>query len=368
MRRPRSSTRPIASIPLGVPAAEMRRLCAWAFQFGLDLAEIARELNLPPSTFTERSTRDVSLADYFRVLERLQIASHDESWGLSKRPLLLGSTELVLSNLAHCGSLLDAMRAIAHTYNLLHGGLYNRIEQRKNRIVYIIDDRRFPYTRRTDHAYVRFMMECVLIYLHGLLCLISGDRLEGCLRGVVTKSAQFDQHDYLKFWPVPIRWRGPYYALSYDESIAGAAVEYTGPTPSAPRIYRRILDLIEHRQNVTSRLRSLTERVLQAFDESVYDQAAIARRLGVSVATLRRRLEEERQPPFRTLQMRALNRSARTLLRNRHHTDDIAERLGFSDARSFVRAFKRWNGVTPAHFARTAHQPLPTRTPALRSD
>jgi len=61
MRRPRSSTRPIASIPLGVPAAEMRRLCAWAFQFGLDLAEIARELNLPPSTFTERSTHTSGL-------------------------------------------------------------------------------------------------------------------------------------------------------------------------------------------------------------------------------------------------------------------------------------------------------------------
>ncbi len=335
----------------------MRRLYAWATKFGLDVGEIAGELNLPLATFQGRGAGEVGLADYFRVLERLQIASHDESWGLSRRPLLLGSTELVLSNLAHCATILDAMRAVANTYNLLHGGQYNRVDERPERIVYVIDDRRFPYTRHTDHAYVRFMMECVLIYLHGLLSLISGEQLEGALRGVVTKSAQFDRHEYLKFWPVPIRWHAPYYALSYDESAARAPVKYDGPTPSAPRIYRRILDLIEQRQSAALRTRSLTERILEAFDENVFDQNRVSQRLGISVATLRRRLELERQPPFRTLRARALDRAARSMLRNRYHPEDVAERLGFSDTRSFVRAFKRWNGMTPSHYARTAHQP-----------
>ena len=346
----------VATSPLCVPAAEMRRLCAWATKFGVDLHEVARELNMPLATFQGRGTGEVGLADYFRVLERLQIASHDESWGLSRRPLLLGSTELVLSNLAHCATILDAMRAVANTYNLLHGGQYNRVERRQERIVYLIDDRRFPYTRQTDHAYVRFMMECVLIYLHGLLSLISGERLEGALRGVVTKSAQFDRHEYLKFWRVPIRWHAPYYALSYDESAARAPVNYEGPTPSAPRIYRRILDLIEQRQSAALRTRSLTERILEAFDDNVFEQHRVGQRLGVSVATLRRRLEQERQPPFRTLRARALDRAARSMLRNGYHPRDVAERLGFSDTRSFVRAFKRWNSMTPSHYARTACQ------------
>jgi len=63
MSRQRSSARPSDSIPLCVPAAEMRRQCAWAVKFGVDLAEIARALNLSPSAFTERGTRDVNLAD-----------------------------------------------------------------------------------------------------------------------------------------------------------------------------------------------------------------------------------------------------------------------------------------------------------------
>ena len=110
------------------------------------------------------------------------------------------------------------------------------------------------------------------------------------------------------------------------------------------------------RQSAAPRTRSLTERILEAFDDNVFEQHRVGQRLGVSVATLRRRLDQERQPPFRTLRARALDRAARSMLRNGYHPRDVAERLGFSDTRSFVRAFKRWNSMTPSHYARTACQ------------
>jgi len=122
--------------------------------------------------------------------------------------------------------------------------------------------------------------------------------------------------------------------------------------PSSQAIYRKIIDLIEHNQTVGLRHRSARERVVDAFEDNVFTQQAVAKRLGLSVATLRRRLEMEGSPSFRALNERALKRAARSLLEQRHHPSDVAEELGFSDLRSFARAFKRWIGVTPTAYAR----------------
>src|SRR5260370_14660972 len=130
-------------------------------------------------------------------------------------------------------------------------------------------------------------------------------------------------------------------------------MERGGTVPSSQAIYRKIIDLIERNQSVGGlRRRSVRERVIDALEDNVYRQPAVARRLGLSVATLRRRLEMEGSPSFRVLNERALKRAARSLLEQRYHPSDVAEELGFSDLRSFARAFKRWIGVTPAAYAK----------------
>src|SRR5262249_14461457 len=144
----------------------------------------------------------ISLADYFRILERLSVAVHDETCGLSTRRLLPGATGLVLSNLSSCKNLFEAMKAVANAYNLLHGGSYNRVERRDDYLVYIIDDSTFPYALPADSAQVCFTMECVLIFLHGMLSLISSANVHELLRKVQTKRAQPTGPGYMDFWPV----------------------------------------------------------------------------------------------------------------------------------------------------------------------
>lgn len=73
----------------------------------------------------------------------------------------------------------------------------------------------------------------------------------------------------------------------------------------------------------------------------------IALHLGVSEATLRRRLREE-ATSYQVLKEQSQRRLAEYHLR---HTDrpvaEIAQRLGFSNAASLRRAFHRWTGTTP---------------------
>ncbi|MDR3511685.1 MAG: helix-turn-helix domain-containing protein [Caulobacteraceae bacterium] len=77
-------------------------------------------------------------------------------------------------------------------------------------------------------------------------------------------------------------------------------------------------------------------------------------RLGLSVATLRRRLTEE-GADFRGLRAEAMAAYASARLMQTPHIAQGGEELGFSDPRAFTRAFKAWTGHTPSDWRR--HRP-----------
>jgi len=357
---------------LDVPLKVVRPLLHASAKSGLSPSHIERELELPTRILTGSRAAALDLADYFRILERLTVSAHDETWGLSARPLLPGATGLVLSSLSSCTTLLEAAKAVARAYNLLHGGTYNRVELHENRLTYIIDDRGFPYAPHVDPSQVRFTMASVLMFLHGLLVLIAGDALHERLIKVHIKGTRLSaSHGYLRFWSVPIRWKSNTYALDYDAQTSSLPIARMGAVPSPRAIYRKMQDLIQRNPDVGFRVRSMRDQVLEAFEDHVFDQGAVARRLGLSVATLRRRLRTENSASFRALSEHVRERAAKLLLGQHHHPNDVAEELGFSDLRSFARAFKRWTGTTPAAHARRVMTILPKhsrrvcRTPVL---
>jgi AraC-like DNA-binding protein len=80
----------------------------------------------------------------------------------------------------------------------------------------------------------------------------------------------------------------------------------------------------------------------------------VARRLGMSARTLKRHLALE-NTSFSALRETWLRERATLLLRQSTlHLEAIAERLGYSDAANFTRAFVRWFGVTPGVWRREA--------------
>ncbi len=91
----------------------------------------------------------------------------------------------------------------------------------------------------------------------------------------------------------------------------------------------------------------------------------IARRLQVSVRSVERNLKKEGLQ-FRDLAQRVLMVRARDLLDEPGATvAQVAERLGFSDAANFSRAFRRCTGRSPMHDQRSAvESPLPAEDSA----
>jgi AraC-like DNA-binding protein len=79
---------------------------------------------------------------------------------------------------------------------------------------------------------------------------------------------------------------------------------------------------------------------------------AIAADLGIGTRTLQRRLRDEGQRFADVLGRVRYRLAIRYLEEPGANVESVSEKLGFSDRRSFTRAFARWSGVTPSVFLR----------------
>jgi AraC-like DNA-binding protein len=80
------------------------------------------------------------------------------------------------------------------------------------------------------------------------------------------------------------------------------------------------------------------------------DVLAVARELGISGRTLQRRISEE-GTSFQRLLLEARQELARQyLLLASIEINEVAYLLGYEDPNSFYRAFRTWEGTTPAHW------------------
>ncbi len=296
------------------------------------------------------STDCIRLSDHFRLLKRLSVMGGDETCHLSLRPLAAGTTDFVVETLSGALNFADAMRRVAKAYNLLHGGSYNRVERRRDRLVYLINDRDFPYAFDVSSGQAHGVMEGVLIFLHAILCCAVGENLSKSLRTVRSRRPQRVQPDgLLAFWGTRVRCNAQDYALEYDLSVEGMAIrDDVADLTRVGTTYDRVIQMIAAREQSIAP-RDFRTCVSDAIAGGSTELPRVARQLGVSGATLRRRLKEE-AGRFRDIRADVLNRTAQALLCDCRPATQVAEALGFSDVRSFSRAFKAWNGVTPAAF------------------
>ncbi len=105
------------------------------------------------------------------------------------------------------------------------------------------------------------------------------------------------------------------------------------------------LDQLSHARALASRV---SARIVDGRGD-VRPLEAIARELAMSPRTLKRRLAEEGASYTALLEERRKLRSFE-LLRSDLNVDQVAERLGYSDAANFTRAFRRWTNKTPRQF------------------
>jgi len=193
----------------------------------------------------------------------------------------------------------------------------------------------------------RFRTESTLIGLYRMVRLFTQDALPSHVGFAYAPPPYRDE--YARAFDGLERFRQRLTGIVLPRGLLDAAQPYHDPellAAVASQAEKRIARLSDSR-SYAERVR---EHIIENTAEQRLDMHDVARALGVSPRTLRRRLKDE-GVSYRDLVDAALQTLARRLLADeRRAIKDIATTLGFADTPAFGRAFRRWAGTTPKQY------------------
>ncbi|HOB92958.1 MAG TPA: AraC family transcriptional regulator [Aquabacterium sp.] len=335
-----------------VAVQQVRLIVQGARHRGLAVPALLQRAGIPPALLDAPLAR-VSQAQYALLIRVLRRTLRDELWGLCSRPLPVGSFGRCAAMLVRCATLEEALRlGLRHYHGLLADFVPRLVVQGGVARLQLM--RRAPRDPVLDPR-LDYAQKAFLLFAFGLACWLVARRVP-VLSVDYTEPAP--RSDSSRVYQAPIRHDQAHVGLCFDARWLEL------PVVQNPQSLREFLAgapanlLIKYRDaaSVSERIRRLLHRRLDAGDLSL---EAVGEALAIAPPTLRRRLREEGHG-FQALKD-ALRRDAAIahLARPELTLPEIAERLGFSEASTFHRAFKKWTGVAPGEYRLTRMAAVP---------
>jgi AraC-like DNA-binding protein len=295
-----------------------------------------------PEALMEAPLARVSQEQYARLLRVVQRTLRDEFWGLCSRPLRLGSFAQCCRLLIHTPTVAEALRV---GFRYFHGELPDFVARLG--VADGVATVRIVTPQAPDPSLL-YAERTFLFFTFGVSSWLAARRIpllhvdyRGSPPPNVTETARVFQ--------AKLRYGQPHFGLSFDARWLQLPIVQNKQTlreflQQAPA---NLLVKYRDKTSVTERIRRLLRSHLRGEMPSLDE---VSRVLGMTPQTLRRRMQEEGQG-FQSLKdhlrrdaaIEYLARPDMTLL-------DIADQLGFSEASTFHRAFKKWTGVAPGEY------------------
>ncbi|MFG5409784.1 AraC family transcriptional regulator [Piscinibacter sakaiensis] len=341
---PLPDTRPTISI------VQVEHILQGARRQGLDVARILAQAGLSPALLAAPLSR-VSQAQYASLIRVLRRTTRDEFWGLCNRAVPVGTFGECCRLLVHCGNLGAALRTGFRYYHRVLPDFVARLVVERG-LAHLRLHTRGEADGRLDYAERVFMF-----FSFGLGSWLVARRIPVAQVNYAGPPPP-QANDTARVFGAPVRYEQPYTGFSIEARwLELPVVQNTQSLAEFLRLAPANL-IVRYRDRT-----SLTERTRQLLRGELHGELPtleeVGRRLAVPPQTLRRRLREEGQG-FQALKddlrrdaaIEYLARPDLTLM-------DIAAQLGFSEASTFHRAFKKWTGVAPGEY-RQSHGPRGT--------
>lgn len=322
---------------------QVQRVLLGARAQGLDISSSLARADIAPALLDSPLAR-VSLQQYASLIHSLRRAMRDELWGVTSRPVRPGSFALCMQQLVRCATLGEALRAGFLFYDLLIDDFVARVSVRDGlaRIQFML---RRDTDERLDYAIKAFM-----VFTFGSACWLVARRIPLV---TVDYAAGMQSSEMSRVYQVPVRHNQPHVGLSFEARWLELPIVQTQQSLRELLAGAPANLIVKYRdtRSLTDRIRRLLRRRLGGELPSLKE---VGRALSVVPQTLRRRLRDEGQGFQQIKDELRRDIAIEYLTQTRLPVIEIANCIGFSEASTFHRAFKKWTGVAPGDY-RSSH-------------
>jgi AraC-like DNA-binding protein len=163
------------------------------------------------------------------------------------------------------------------------------------------------------------------------------------------------------FFNVPVTYSEPVSAMWFDRTLLDLPLRGGFPLLHEQAAQRVVQHVAKHAERTGQRLHAARHDPLVDQIERLLAHKprllglgleALAEELDIHARTLQRRLREAGESHSSILGRVRYGLARQWLQEATLPIEDISDRLGFSDRRSFTQAFTRWSGVTPSQYRR----------------
>jgi AraC-like DNA-binding protein len=308
---------------------------------------VSREQFLARSGIEPERLEDLDGRLEISELDRLQEAAldltGDPALGIHMAERASAPAYDVIGHLAtHAPTLRDCITSLLR-FGRIFSDATSALEERGDEATLV-----FKFTRPPDSRAVRLRAEQTLTGFVRLLRAYAGE-------GAMPREALFEHRappyraEYARFFGGTERFEQAVTALRFDRAMLSQEAVH-----KSPRLSVLLMDEAERRLERLERGVTHAERVRDLLATACVGEGstmdAVARRLGMSVRSLRRRLAEEGASYPRLLEEAQAAFAKRRLQDPERSIYETAVDMGFSDASAFHRAFRRWTGMTPTEY------------------
>ena len=302
--------------------------------------EVLEKVGIAPALLDDSQAR-VPAHAYARLWRLLARRRDDEFFGMDPRKLKSGSLAFLCQCAMAQPTLATGLTAGLGFLSLMLEHLPAQwVRQQSLAEIVLLEEGQAP---RRAFTYFTYWM-----IVHGVACWLAGRRIPILSVELRCPAPDFCD-DYRVMFSQNLRFDRPrtrmiFSAECLDQPIRRSPEELKRFLAQAPA---NILVKYRDPQSLSSRIR---HDLRQLPAEQWPETEALAQQLCVSASTLRRRLAEEGQT-YQGLKDSVRKELAITWLAEPSISFvEIASRLGFADASSFYKAFRKWSGSNPGHY------------------